>query len=214
MPLYPINLNIRSQRCAVLGGGRVATRKVAALLAAEAAVTVISPQLTRTLAELVANRRIVYWDRPYRTGDLAGFWLVICATGDPAVNRAAAREVITGGGLVNVADDPAAGNFSVPAQVQRGDLLFTVSTGGKSPALARELRRELAARYGPEYARYLESVAKLRGELKTDQASPARRCRFWRRAIDDEVLILLRQGELAKAEARIKDAVDSNRSEP
>ncbi len=204
--VYPVNLQIDGRRCAVVGGGSVAARKVVSLVEAGACVTVFSPALTDCLTEMAVNGQIIHVDRPYCQGDLAGYFIVICATDDRDSNRQAAEEGHRSGALVNVVDDPAACDFSVPAQVARGDVLFTVSTGGKSPALARRLREELAGRYGPEYGEYLELVAKVRDELKTRLATSRDRESFWRETIDSDILVLLRQGKIKEAEAKIRNA--------
>ncbi len=135
------------------------------------------------------------------------YFIVICATDDPAVNSLAAGEARQAGALVNVVDDTDLGDFSVPAQVTHGDLLITVSTGGKSPALARRLREELAERYGPEYGLYLELISKARCELKNRLATAKERGHFWQQTLDREILSLLRQGKIKEAEDKIKHAV-------
>lgn len=203
MLFYPVNLRIAGKPCAVIGGGSVACRKVISLLAAGAEVRVISPEVTTELAEMVKKKQVEYVERPYEKGDLAGFYLVICATDSTAVNQLAAAEAEQMGILANVADAPELGNFSVPAQIQHGDLLLTVSTGGKSPAMAKKLRQELAERYGEEYGLYLDMIDKVRRQLKQRLATSKEREIFWRETIDEEVLALLRQGRIEEAEARI-----------
>lgn len=212
MPFYPVNLQITGKPCVVIGGGSVAERKTAALLKAEAVVTVLSPKVTLALSRLAQIQHIHHVDRLYRQGDLAGFFLVICATNDSGINRQAAREAASRGILVNVVDEPDHGSFHVPAQITRGDLLITVSTGGKSPAFARQLRRELAERYGEEYGTYLDIVAAVRAEMKSKLATAGEREHFWRESIDEEVIRLLRQGKINEAEARIRNATGSFRS--
>ena len=206
---YPINLRIAGKRCAVIGGGAVASRKVKSLLAAGAAVAVFSPELTLELAEMVKKKQFNYIARSYQEGDLSGFFLVICATDDSSVNEAVAKEAEEAGILANVVDVPELGNFSVPAQVKRGDLLLTVSTGGKSPAMAKKLRQELAKQYGEEYGEYLDMLDKIRRELKQRLATSKQRELFWRETIDENVLALLRQGRIEEAEAVICHAVSS-----
>ena len=206
---YPINLRIAGKKCIVVGGGAVACRKVKSLLAAGADVTVFSPALTPELAEMVKKKQFNYVARPYQKGDLSGFFLVICATDDPSVNEAVAEEAEEAGILANVVDVPELGNFSVPAQVKRGDLLLTVSTGGKSPAMAKKLRQELAKQYGEEYGEYLDMLDKIRRELKQRLATSKQRELFWRETIDENVLALLRQGRIEEAEAVICHAVSS-----
>lgn len=210
---YPINLHIAERHCAVLGGGAVAERKVLSLLEAGACVTVMSPQLTPRLAELAGKRRITHSDGPYEAGCLADFFIVICATGDRLVNRRAAQEARAHGSLVNVVDDADQGNFTVPAHIVRGDLMITVSTGGKSPVFARRLREEIGAQYGEEYGMYLELISKVREEMKEKLPTAREREVFWREAVCQDVLGLLRQGKLKEAEAKIKNAISSNGTE-
>ena len=206
---YPINLRVAGKKCVVVGGGAVACRKIKSLLAAGAEVTVFSPELTAELAEMVKKKQFNYIARPYQKGDLKGFFLVICATDNTTVNQAVSAEAERLGILANVVDVPELGNFSVPAQVKRGDLLLTVSTGGKSPAMAKKLRQELAKQYGEEYGEYLDMLDKIRRELKQRLATSKQRELFWRETIDENVLALLRQGRIEEAEAVICHAVSS-----
>jgi len=206
---YPINLRIAGKKCIVIGGGTVACRKVKSLIAAGAEVTVLSPELTAELNEMQQKCQCNYIARPYQKGDLSGFFLVICATDDADVNEAVAEEAEDAGILANVVDVPELGNFSVPAQVKRGALLLTVSTGGKSPVMAKRLRQELAQQYGEEYGEYLDMVDKVRQELKQRVATSKQRELFWRKTIDENVLALLRQGRIEEAEAMICHAASS-----
>ena len=206
---YPINLRIAGKKCIVIGGGDVACRKVKSLLAAGVEVTVLSPELTTELAEMVEKKQFNYIARPYQKGDLDGFFLVICATDVSSVNEAVAKEAEEAGILANVVDVPELGNFSVPAQIKRGDLLLTVSTGGKSPAMAKKLRQELDKQYGEEYGEYLDLIDKVRREIKQRLATSKERELFWRETIDENVLALLRQGRIEEAEAVICHAASS-----
>jgi precorrin-2 dehydrogenase / sirohydrochlorin ferrochelatase len=207
MGCYPINLQLTGRPCLVIGGGKVAERKVQSLLTAGAVVTVISPKLTAGLANLLMVGSILHVDRPYQFGDVEGYVLAVCATGNQTANREAAAEARDRHVLVNVVDNPELGNFSVPAQVTRGQLLLTVSTGGLSPALARCLREDLAKNYGPEYGQYLEMVAKARNRVKACLETASERGCFWQETLDEETLVLLRQGRMREAEAKINDAI-------
>lgn len=213
MAVYPVNLDLTAKPCAVIGGGAVALRKTSALLLAGADVTVISPALAEPLAKLAEEKKIRYRAKAYGEGDLADFFLVICAADDAAANRAAARDAKAAGALVNIADRSFPSDFTVPAQVARGDLLITVSTGGQSPAVARQIRRELAERYGDEYGVFLRLAAKIRSEMRRALPDSKARERFWRRAMRARTLDLVRQGKLNEAEAEIRNAIGSFRSE-
>lgn len=210
VPFYPINLQISRQPCIVVGGGSVAERKVAALLLAGGDVTVLSPRITKGLAILAERKEISHIARSYQQGDVKGFFIIICSTDNPSVNKLVAAEGKELGVLVNVADAPELGNFSVPAQISRGDLLFTISTGGKSPAVAKKLREELGERYGPEYGTYLELVAKVREQIKKELPTTKEREAVWRRTIDQEIISLLKVGKIKEAEAKIYNAISSS----
>lgn len=141
---YPLNLNIKGQRCVVVGGGRVAERKVKTLLAFGAEVQVISPDLAEGLQRLVNEGRVSYLQRRYSPDVLAGAFLAFTATCERAVNAQVARDARALGIPVSVADSGAESAFILPAILERGPLLIAVSTGGRSPALAKRVRDRLA----------------------------------------------------------------------
>ena len=159
----------------VIGGGKVAARKVYGLLAADARVTVISPDVLPELQALFQAGRIQIIQRPYREGDLVGAFLAVVATDDATINRAAWQEAVRQGCLVNVVDDPECSDFIVPAVLRRGELTIAVSTGGASPALARHLRRQLETWVGPEYGELAKLLAELRPTLLATFATEEQR---------------------------------------
>ena len=146
----------------VVGGGGVATRKARKLLQAGAEVVVISPDVHPELA----NMDVEILRRPYEYGDLSGAYLAFAATDSREVNAAVAMEARERGVPINVADLPAEGDFAVPSTLRRGRLQVAVSTGGASPTLARRIRSELEAVFGPEWASVVEEfgVARRNGE--------------------------------------------------
>ncbi len=166
MKYYPISLTgLETRQTVVVGGGRVAARKVDSLLQASANITVISPQVIPHLQQLQTDGQITLINRPYQPGDLSGIFLAIAATDNPDINHQVLQEARRCGCLINMVDDPAAGNFIVPAVVQRGPITLTISTGGGSPALARWLREQLEDFVGPEYGELAVLLAELRPEL-------------------------------------------------
>lgn len=207
VPYYPVNLQIHHQSCVIVGGGSIAERKAISLLAAGAAVTILSPHITQRLVDLAEKKEITHIARPYQSGDVENFFIVICATDNGSINKLVAEEGMKSGALVNVVDAPELGNFTVPSQIAHGDLLLTVSTGGKSPAFARRLREELAERYGPEYGIYLDLLAKARVLMKRTLPTAKDRENFWRQAIDQDVIVLLKEGKIKEAEAKIYNAI-------
>jgi precorrin-2 dehydrogenase/sirohydrochlorin ferrochelatase len=200
MKVYPVCLVGLEQRLSVVvGGGQVAARKVEALLEADARVVVISPAIAPELQRRCQAGQIQVVPRPYRAGDLAGAFLVVVATDDPAVNRAAWQEAMRRACLVNVADDPAHSNFILPAVLRRGEITIAVSTGGASPALARHLREQLESWIGAEYGELAELLAELRPALLTRLDSEELRLAAIRRLVSPATLDLLRRAGPAAA---------------
>ncbi|MDP1805461.1 MAG: bifunctional precorrin-2 dehydrogenase/sirohydrochlorin ferrochelatase [Acidimicrobiales bacterium] len=202
---YPVNLVLDGRRCLVVGGGKVALRKVEGLLACGGRVTVVAPRIN---PELRVLGEVIIEERPWRPDDLDGMWLVIAATDDPAVNRAVYDAGQRAGVWVNGADDPANCSFTLPSVVRRGDLQVTVSTGGRSPALATWLRRRLEGEIGPEYAVLLDLLATERDGLKA--AGVSTEGLDWRSALDSDMLDLIRTGDLAHARERLQTCLSSS----
>ncbi len=144
MRYYPLNLRIEGRKTVVVGGGKVAERKVKGLLAFGAQVWIVSPDLTPDLRRLAGEGRIRYRQGRYEPDDLAGAFLVFAATSDRGVNSRVAKEAQRMGAMVNVADSPAECTFILPAILQRERVLIAVSSDGRSPSLSRRVRDRLA----------------------------------------------------------------------
>jgi len=150
------------KKVVVVGGGRVAERKVLSLLPSGAKVTVISPKLTECLERLAGKAEIEHLKRSFSQGDLKGAWLVIAATDDSKVQEQVFSEAERRGCFCNVVDRPERCSFIVPSVVKRGALTIAISTGGQSPGLARALRIELEKEFPRQWALYVELVGMLR----------------------------------------------------
>jgi precorrin-2 dehydrogenase/sirohydrochlorin ferrochelatase len=146
-------------------------------------------------------------ERPYQPGDLAGYHLVIAATDDHTLNRAIYTEADAAGIWVNSADDPASCSFTLPSVVRRGPVMITVSTGGRSPALASWLKRRLEADLGPEYEVLLDLLSAAREDMRaagrsTEQAD-------WQSVLDSDMLELIKAGQVSMAKERLKSWLSS-----
>jgi precorrin-2 dehydrogenase / sirohydrochlorin ferrochelatase len=204
MRYYPVNLKIADRPCLVIGGGRVAERKIMGLLACGARVTVVSPELTPGLAALHREERIAWHNRPYRQGDLAGAFLVIAATDDKPTQDAIQQEADRDNILLNIADVPRRCNFILPSILSRGDLTIAVSTGGKSPALAKQVREELEERFGPEYAIYLDLLGVLRAIILQQEWPASTNKPLFENLLHPEMPLWLREQEWIKIEAHLQ----------
>ncbi|MFB3897817.1 MAG: bifunctional precorrin-2 dehydrogenase/sirohydrochlorin ferrochelatase [bacterium] len=205
--LYPISLDIKNKPCLVIGGGEVALRKINSLLSCQAKITVVSPQFHPEILKLAKAKQIQIINRKYQTADLTKMILVIGATNDTKVNQQIAEEAKKKSILVNIVDVPALCNFQVPASIRRGDLLITISTNGKSPALSKYLRKQLEEQFGPEYTEYLELLDKWRTKLIHDIPQGKQREQIFQAIIESDILDLLQAGLKKEAEQRIQQIV-------
>jgi len=169
---YPVFLKLEGKLCVVIGGGKVAERKILSLLEAKAKVCVISPQVTPKIRELSEKGLIEWKERGYQWGDLEGAFLVIAATNDPRVQEEVFKEAETRNLPCNVVDKPEFCTFIVPSIIKRGDLVIAISTSGASPAVARRLRERLEELFGEEYEIFLSLMRKIRGAILQGDFSP------------------------------------------
>ena len=206
--LYPLNVDLSGRSLILVGGGKVAERKVRGILSAgtETSICVIAPKITMVLQEHVAAGRLCWKQACYADGMLEGAFLVYAATDLREVNAAVAAEAKRRGIPVNVIDDPAASTFQVPASIRRGELILSVSTAGGSPALSRAIRMELEEMYPPAFGMWLERVSCLRVELQECISSSSARTRFWHTALRPDILTMVRHGAMEKAEVELRNA--------
>jgi precorrin-2 dehydrogenase / sirohydrochlorin ferrochelatase len=204
---YPVYIELREQPCIVIGGGKIAEGKVEGLLAGWANVTVISPDLTAHLRELVEEKKITYLARAYQPGDLTGAFMVICATDQAEINHQVWQEASANRQLVNVVDDTPRCNFIAPSILRKGDLTIAISTSGKAPALAVRLKERLQRELGPEYERFLELAGELREPLARHIPDFETRKALWYELVDSEILDVLARGDESAARAIISRVV-------
>jgi len=200
---YPMMMNIRSRRCVVVGGGTVAERKVASLLEAGAEVTLVSPTLTPGLREMAEKEMIRYLPRKYRKGDLDGSFLCVVATNDPRLQKRIWKEAQGKEILANITDWEEACDFLVPSYFRRGELLICVSTGGRSPALAKRIRKDLEDVYGWEYEILLEVLTQLRPRMLEEIKNPKKRRSALERAGNPELVALVSETDPADLPDRV-----------
>jgi precorrin-2 dehydrogenase len=192
--LYPIVLRLRDRRVLVVGSGKVGARKAAGLVEAGAQVVVVSPRFAPAFARLVDTAALTLIERRYTVEDLAGMALAVAATDDREVNAQICDDARRAGVLVSVADDPRASDFIVPAVVRRGDLLLAISTGGRSPALAGHLRRELDLLVPDDWEVLVRFLGVARAKVQTAVDTPTRRQELMKQLITVDILSTLRDG--------------------
>ena len=196
--LYPVSLVLAGRRCLVVGGGKVASRKVAALVESGASVCVVAPEVCDEIREM----GVEVLQREDEAGDLASAWLAIAATDDTQVNHRVHADGVAARVWVNSADDPEACAFTLPAVARCGPVTVAVSTGGHSPALAGWIRDQVSETLGPEVGTLAEMLSAARERIQ--ESGRSTEGLDWRAALDSGMLELIREGRTALARERLE----------
>lgn len=207
MAHYSISIDLNNRICVVVGGGTIAERKVETFLEFGAHVSVVAPEMTNKLADLAVKGAIKHYNGEYQAAHLDGAFIVVAATDDREINKAVSAEAQRRGIPVNVVDDPELCTFYVPAMVRRNNLVISVSTSGKSPAMARRIRETVERSFGPEYGEMAELLGELRDEVKAALPNIEDRNRAYVRMLDSDIIELLKQGKRDEALERARKCI-------
>lgn len=195
-PDVPLVARLANQAVLCVGAGPVAASKALPLLDAGAALTVVAPRAVEKIAGAARSGRLVWRRRRFRDADADAALLIVAATSDPAVNDAVARAAADRATLCVRVDG--GGTAAFAGAVRRGPLTIAVSTGGRAPVVARRLRAELEATYGPEWGALIELLGQLRDHpvIRDTMAglTDAERRARWRSILRTDIVSLLRSG--------------------
>jgi len=202
--LYPIYLQLAGKKCLVVGGGKVAERKVETLLEYEASIRVVSPAAEPNIHIWSDQGLLDWWRGVFQPQDLDDVFLVFIATGDEDINKGIVALCREKGILVNAVDDPPNCDFYVPSILRRNSLCVAISTEGKSPLLAGKLRRELENIIPYEYGEWVEILGDLRDKIKSSNLSIKARKILFEELVHSDILELLQAGRKEIIEERIE----------
>ncbi|HEX6099109.1 MAG TPA: bifunctional precorrin-2 dehydrogenase/sirohydrochlorin ferrochelatase [Thermoanaerobaculia bacterium] len=208
-PYYPIYLDIENRDVIIIGGGNVCARKAETMMKYGARVTVVSPEFTGEIEGWAREGCLALKRKTYDASDLDGANIVIASTDDQSVNEQIAADCRARRIPVNVVDVTPLCEFIVPAIIESGSIQIAVSTGGKSPALARTLKEDLQRTIGPEYAEVNDVLGTLREGAKRVLPTDVDRKRFFDGIIAEGILDMLRQGKRREAYETIARACDA-----
>ena len=164
---YPILINLERFPCLIIGGGKVAYRKVISLQKYNADITILSPKICKPLLGLAEKNRIRIIRRSYSKEFVKGYKVIFSATDNPEVNKMVRSHCTKEGILLNVVDNPALCDFILPANIKRGDLTISVSSQGKAPFYTKEMKQKIEEFISPVYSDIIELAAKFRKQLLT-----------------------------------------------
>lgn len=209
MTYYPIFLDLKGRKVLVVGGGAVASRKIDTLLEYGAIVQVVSIDLDDALKELIESARITYLGKEFRDDHLSGMFLVIAATDNPDLNHQISDAAEEKGILVNAVDQPADCNFIVPSIVKKGDLTIAVSTSGKSPALAKKIRKELTDNFGDEYDMFLRLMGHLRNKVLSEGRTQKENSKIFHGIVNSNIIEELKNGNFNRVALILSEILGS-----
>src|SRR5258706_10934278 len=209
-PYYPIYIDIEDRAVLIVGGGAVCARKAETMMRYGARVTIVSPEITDEIAAWERDGVLAVHRKMYAESDLEGASMVIASTDDQCVNARVARDCRRRRIPVNVVDVTHLCEFIVPAIIEKGSIQIAVSTGGKSPAIARTLKEDLQRTIGPEYAEVNDLLGTLRKSAKQVLPTDIDRKRFFDGIIAAGILDLLRDGRRREAFESVARACQAN----
>ncbi|MDD3312007.1 bifunctional precorrin-2 dehydrogenase/sirohydrochlorin ferrochelatase [Pseudodesulfovibrio sp.] len=198
MRYYPIFVNLENKRCLVVGAGEVGKRKIQSLLdAGPGWLTIVdTAPAAPELAPLLARDNVEFFQRGFEDTDVDGRFLVIACTSSETVNWRISNLCAERGILCNIVDQPEKCSFIVPATVKRGDLTVAISTAGRSPAMAKRIRKELQENFGEEYASLLTLMGRLRPLLLGLGRTTAENTAVFRGLVDSHLLDAMKSRDL------------------
>ncbi|MFY0543585.1 precorrin-2 dehydrogenase/sirohydrochlorin ferrochelatase family protein [Brevibacillus sp. H7] len=194
--------SLKGKRCLVVGGGKVAERKISSLLDTGADIWVVSPACSSRIEEWANNGSLTLHRRRFHPEDVKGAALLIAATDDPSVNLSV-YQAMEPWQWINIADRPDLCTFFVPSTLERGSLQIAVSTGGNNPGLAKKLRSQLEAWVGQEYGDYLSFLGGMRAKVLGLPLNEERKRKLLEQLLDDRFLQMTMEGRI---EARNREA--------
>ena len=193
MNYYPINLDVRNKQCTVIGGGNVASRKIKTLLECGAIINVVSIDFNKKLQNLSNNKKINLSKKKYEETDIKDAFLVIGATNNNDLNTKISIDAKKNKTLCNIADCPQKSDFILPAFLQRGYLVLSISTSGASPAFAKKMREKFEIEFGKEYGTFLNLMMHIRKKLLAQKHSPEEHKPLFEKIIEHNIPKLIKK---------------------
>jgi uroporphyrin-III C-methyltransferase/precorrin-2 dehydrogenase/sirohydrochlorin ferrochelatase len=208
MEYLPLFIDVKLRQCLIIGGGEVAARKARVLLNSLSNVTIIAPELSQTMQQLVDDGKVKWLKETYSLEHLTGQFLVIAATNNPEINRQVYHDAKAKSVLVNVTDHPELCDFILPSILDRSPIVIAVSSGGESPILARQIRARLETLIPVAYSRLAKLVGRYRDNVKQAFPTVGLRRRFWESILQGKVADHMLAGRDDIAERLMKSSLN------
>ncbi|MEW5992972.1 MAG: bifunctional precorrin-2 dehydrogenase/sirohydrochlorin ferrochelatase [Candidatus Zixiibacteriota bacterium] len=201
----PIGISLKKRSCLVVGGGKVALRKIETLLEYDATVTVVATEPLEKIRFHASKGKLKLEQREYRSPEAKSYGLVISASDKPAVNREVSEDCRLAGVPVNVVDSPSLCDVILPAVVRRDCLTVSVLTDGKAPFLAGHLRLILEGVFPKRWSTLAGLAAKYRTMVrKRWKGQPDRKAAAFQRFLETDWQKILKGRSAAQLEQELQ----------
>lgn len=209
MEYYPVYLNLCGKKVLVVGGGKVALRKTKRLLKANASTIVVSPFFVHGFSNLKSHKNLLLNVKKFDTNDLYDVFLVFAATDDLILNSEIADICERKKIICNIADNLEKSAFIVPSSIKRGDLILSISTGGKSPALSRKLRKDFEKKFGDEYEVFLYFLGIVREEILEKRRGNPENKGIFREMVFGNLLNSIKNKDIEEIENELEEILNN-----
>ncbi|MCH1414592.1 MAG: siroheme synthase CysG [Glaciecola sp.] len=209
MQYFPVFIDAKHLSVLIVGAGEVGARKLELILKTPAKVTIVSPWVSDTVKQLVAEHTLTLHERKFEDADIFTHNMVFVATDDPQVNQHIHDHATAHNILVNVVDNTPLCKFITPSIVDRSPIIIAMSSGGFAPVLLRYLRQKLESVIPAQVQRLGRFSEKFRSEVKSRLGHVTERRYFWESVLDGDIAETVMQGNEAKADADFANALDN-----
>ncbi|MEX6347470.1 NAD(P)-binding protein [Staphylococcus ureilyticus] len=197
MSYNPLMVDISQKQIVVIGGGKIAERRINLLKTYTKLIQIISPTLTNNLKQLVDKQEIQWRNKIFESSDVQDADLIITATNDTNVNQSI-LQAKPDKALINMAGQALAGDVLIPSILRRGKLTISVSTQGASPKLASQILAELQQHFNSTYGDYVDFLYECRQQVKRSSLSSEEKDRFLKQILNNKYLKITKQNEVRK----------------
>jgi len=202
----PIYVALKGKACLVVGGGKVAERKIKNIISASPDLTVVSPSITPYIEKLASSNKLVWKNRKFLKSDIKGKFIVFAATDDEKLNKSIGELCEKKGVLVNVVKPGSSGNFIVPSSVKKGKLSFSFSTSGEAPFFTALIKKDMQKRLAL-YHKLFNHLKPLRSHLLTKKGLKDYNNLMFEMFFNDKVFRSIEMGDLKLVDKLVEDLI-------
>ena len=212
MSYLPLYINTTGKKCLIIGGGKVASRKIIPILKANMHVTIVSPDIHKDILEFVKNRKnFDYQKKEFVENDIKDQFLVVAATDNKEVNALAAKLAKDKNILINMAENSSIGNTLIPSVVDRDPIKIAISSGAASPILTRLVKTKLESVIPYSFSKLALIMMEYRSKVKKTFSKIIERRNFWESFLDGPISEMVLSGHIDKARKALDDSLREKR---